>query len=62
MPRQEFSDIFEFNIRTLEKGDHGERHPKVPARAYLTVAVILLDFHPLLLEPLYRERLISTQL
>ena len=37
MEREEFADEFGFKLRTLEKWERGERTPKGPARAYLTV-------------------------
>lgn len=37
MSRQKFSEEFGFSIRTLEKWERGERLPKGPTRAYLTV-------------------------
>jgi len=35
--RQEFAEAFGFSVRTLEKWERGEREPKGPTRAYLTV-------------------------
>ena len=35
--RQEFADEFGFSVRTLEKWERGEREPKGPTRAYLTI-------------------------
>lgn len=37
MEREEFADEFGFSLRTLEKWERGERSPKGPTRAYLTV-------------------------
>lgn len=37
MTRREFSEVFGFSIRTLEKWERRERSPEGPARAYLTV-------------------------
>lgn len=37
MTRQEFSDVFGFKMRTLEKWERGERVPEGPTRAYLIV-------------------------
>lgn len=34
---KEFADEFGFSLRTLEKWERGERPPKGPTRAYLTV-------------------------
>jgi len=35
--RQEFADTYGFSVRTVEKWERGEREPKGPTRAYLTV-------------------------
>src|SRR3990167_3794061 len=37
MSREEFSNIFGFSIRTLEKWERHERQPESAARAYLLV-------------------------